>query len=376
MQVASEIKPDGSFERTLIYKEAKKNPAEPPEQGNPFGGMAGDDIPLEDMMILPAGPEWKVKRTETPSEATITYTRMVAANGTLTDDIGVRKDPPNPDGDVGTDAQAAPVVVEEAPKPAPKPATKPAPKPTPKPKSKPKSGKPESETALLLTAYRVQPPEAKPASKKTPVPLLSNTVTVREIDGGKLEYKEVIRWRGELPADMREPDAKLVDSLTKALPPSVSGDTPTIKKITYNLQRAIWQMIFGPGEPILPLLMMNTDLAEYRFKARLSKELDNALLTEFGNRMTAQERAAVIAQLRDTTFDDKIPDAKSGPPVSQESGKDMGAPISIFLRAKMPGKVLSTNGQVDPDTGEVLWTFYSWAPAMGEITLTAICEKP
>jgi hypothetical protein len=41
---------------------------------------------------------------------------------------------------------------------------------------------------------------------------------------------------------------------------------------------------------------------------------------------------------------------------------------------KVPGRVISSNGQVDELTGEVYWAMFPEAAVLKELTLTAICE--
>jgi hypothetical protein len=45
-----------------------------------------------------------------------------------------------------------------------------------------------------------------------------------------------------------------------------------------------------------------------------------------------------------------------------------------MIRVKLPGKVTETNGELDPDTNEVVWPLYPEAAAMGDVTLTATTD--
>lgn len=387
MQVASEVKPDGSLTRTLIYKEpAPPNPDGPPSSPSPFSGM-GMGNKLEDILILPTGPEWNITRNKRKDEVVITATRTIPAGSTIQDDIGVRKDTPEGASPFGpSPSDEAPPAPK--PKPAPTKPTTPTKKLVPAPKKKPgsgtKSGKPNASGSYYL-ARSLEPsslycaPEPPPAEKKAPEPLLSNTVTVREIAPGRLEYREVIRFRTPPPNDLKAPDPEMTNNIKKLLPPNLASDDKAVQAVTSDMQKAIWRLIFGPGDPILSTLIVNSDLAEYRLKSRLVNALDTSLKTHYAGRISDAERVALVTKMADELGEsgmNKTESATSKPPGSNTDLDGMGAPISLFMRVKMPGKVLSTNGDLDPITGEVTWVMYTWAAAIGEIELVTVCEKP
>ena len=43
---------------------------------------------------------------------------------------------------------------------------------------------------------------------------------------------------------------------------------------------------------------------------------------------------------------------------------------------RTPGRVVSSNGEVDEFTGEVYWALFPEGAALKDITLTAVCEVP
>ena len=47
---------------------------------------------------------------------------------------------------------------------------------------------------------------------------------------------------------------------------------------------------------------------------------------------------------------------------------------TLLIKAKLPGKLIQTNGEEDPATGEIVWGLFSQAPAAGDVVLTAVCE--
>lgn len=379
MNTYSEVKPDGTLVRTLTFKGGDKDAKPDPEGtgGSGDGMMAalggGPGIPIEAIAVIPSGPDWTVTRTKKQNEVTITATRTIPPGQTVTDDLALRAEPDpgvmgNPP---GSDIRTAP---EPASKPAAKPAAKPGSKPASKPGTKPKpksgGGKPgELHLALYATPVRQAPPGPKM--------MLSNTVTVREFEPGKLEYKEVIRWNGPRPKDTEIADPDMVEKLRKAMPPALAND-PGVPKVTLRAQKEIFTLILGPGDPLLPLLMFHQELAEYRMMSRVAGALNRALIAEYGDRLTEADRKNIAAQLMGDMTGSVTDKTKKPPSPGDDPSGGMGnsMPIAMLFRVKMPGKVISTNGQWDPETGEVIWPMYSMAPSMGDITLTAICEKP
>jgi hypothetical protein len=376
MNTYSEVKPDGTLVRTLTFKGGDKDAKPGPEgAGGPGDGMmaalgGGPGIPIEAIAVIPKGPDWTVTRTKKQNELTITATRTIPPGQTVTDDLALRAepDPSVMGGPPGGDIKVAP---EPAPKPATKPAAKPGTKPT-KPGTKPKTGggKPgELHLALYTAPLRQAPPPPKM--------MLSNTVTVREIEPGKLEYKEVIRWNGPKPKDMETADPEMVEKLRKAMPPALTND-PGVPRVTLRAQKELFTLILGPGDPLLPLLMFHQELAEYRMMSRVAGALHRALIAEYGDRLTEADRKKIAAVLMNDMTGSVTDKTKKPPSPGSDPSTDMSnsMPVAMLFRVKMPGKVISTNGQWDPETGEVIWPMYSLAPSMGDVTLTAICEKP
>lgn len=337
----TEVRPDGSLLRTVAFKGNSPEPKKGAE-GASGGEMSASFGPkLEDMLAVPKGAEWTIIRSRKDDELTITATRTVAAGQPVGDDLGIRS----------------------TPEPA---------KPTSNPPSagaKPVAGK--------------KPPAATAKPAPSPALLLSNTVTVRTLPSGRMEYREVIRWRGKKPNELETATPELAVALKKALPASIASDATVINRLGAAMQREMWSLIFGPGDPLLSLVLFHQDLAEFRIQKRLGQTVEKTLATELGNRMSETERKETVRKMVALMTDQGLNQVKSkanagpgGPPPSAEGGNDMGqsVPISMLFRVRMPGKVVATNGELDENTGEVVWAMYSMAPAAGDVTLTAECE--
>lgn len=300
MGTSTEVKPDGSFVRTVVYRGSA-----PSTDGFAMGPS------LEDIVAPPRTPGWKVTREKdpkTPTELVITATRGFAPGETLSDDLALR-----------------------------------APKKKDAPKNVP------------------------------PTVVLGNTLAVTKLPDGKLEYRETIRWRGTKPTELHQGDPEIIAALAGTLP---NLDKAGQARVAQRIQQGVWQALFGPGEPILGLLMTHPDLGEFKLKKRLGESVATALQAELGEKLSEGERRIAVQKLVTLiTADVKDRTKKqvnAGPGGSPDGSED--TLVALLIKAKLPGKLIQTNGEQDPVTGEVVWGFLSPAPAAGDLVLTAVCE--
>lgn len=225
---------------------------------------------------------------------------------------------------------------------------------------------------------------AAPAGKEQPAAgdglLIENTASVRSVGPNQMEYREVLHWRGPRPKELNAPDPEIQAVLKRALPPALASDTITLGKVQTALARDLWHVLFGPGDPILPILMLHPDLAEYRLHQQLQGAVRRALVDAYGDRLTPTQTDTAVAHIvadvaasMETRTQSHSPAAGLSGSDSPENSSDNTPPVALLLRVKMPGKVTATNGQIDPESGEVYWALYSEAPAIADVTLTATC---
>jgi hypothetical protein len=89
--------------------------------------------------------------------------------------------------------------------------------------------------------------------------------------------------------------------------------------------------------------------------------------------MTPAQRRDVTLKLIETSFSGakpSKPDPAAGPPASKGGG---GLTPLMFI-VKSPGKVISSNGEVDELTGEVYWALFPPAASLKPVVLTAVVE--
>ena len=200
---------------------------------------------------------------------------------------------------------------------------------------------------------------------------LANEVSVTRLTPRRFEYRETLRWTGPPPTGMSLKPQDLAD-LKAALPKALATDE-NARGIADKMGVLIMPVMFGPGDPLLAIGMLHPDLAAMRASQRIGSLMLKALEEQFGDRMTLAERRAVAMKLIETSFAQakpKAPDPAAGPP----SGKGGGELTPLMFIVKSPGKVISSNGEVDQLTGQVYWALFPPAAWLKPVVLTAVVE--
>ncbi len=202
-------------------------------------------------------------------------------------------------------------------------------------------------------------------------PALVNEVTVTRLTPRRFEYRETLRWTGPPPTDMKFKPADLAE-LKAALPKALATDE-NARGIADKMVGLIMPVMFGPGDPLLAIGLLHPDLAARRASQRIGSVLLKALEEQFGDKMTLAQRRAVAMKVIETSFAQakpKAPDPAAGPP-SNKGGAGL-TPLMFIL--KSPGKIISSNGEIDELTGEVYWALFPPAASLKPVVLTAVVE--
>lgn len=231
--------------------------------------------------------------------------------------------------------------------------------------------------------------------------LLWNEVSVRQIRPGVWQYREVLHWAGKplKQSDlMASQSTSLAREFQRALPPRLS--TPgNASDLSRSTTRAFAMLVLGPPRPLLPEAIPFTELALQQLMLRLGQQIDRALKAKFGAQITNSERYLTTRQVTLAMTEDwrreseaAFGSAGSGKkPAGKKPGRSKlwrpGAGgteppreqgdfsnVSMTFSLRVPGRVLETNGELNPYTGEIFWGLYPEASQLGDVVLSATTE--
>lgn len=281
-RITTEIKPDGSWVRTLALSgQVKKEGMQTPT--------------LEDTFVIPTGHGWKSRQENSGQDHSVILERLLAAGETIEDDLSI------------------------------------------------KGGEPGK---LIL----------------------ANKVTVSRLGPRRFEYRETLRWKGAPPEGFNftpEQTSHIVAALPKPLATEANARAIAEKSIAL-----VVPLLFGPDDPLLPLVLFHPDLAQRRMSQRMGASLLKVIEEQFGDKMQPAERREVVRKLIESSVTSTRP---SEPQADPSSSKNSGM-VPLMFVVKTPGRVVSSNGQVDEITGEVFWGLFPEAVYMKELVLTVVCE--
>jgi hypothetical protein len=201
-------------------------------------------------------------------------------------------------------------------------------------------------------------------------PMLVNEVSVTRLAPRRFEYKETLRWTGPSQGMTVKPED--LAALKAKLPKSLATDE-NARGLANKMTDLILPLMFGPGDPLLAMGLLHPDLAGKRASQRIGSQLVKALEEQFGDKMTPAERRQVALNLIEISVAQakpKQPDPSAGPP----SGDKGGGLTPLMFVVKSPGKIVSSNGEVDELAGEVFWALFPPAASLKPVVMTAVVE--
>jgi len=202
---------------------------------------------------------------------------------------------------------------------------------------------------------------------------LVNDVTVKRLAPHRFEYRETLSWKAPR-GDIGEIKPEQLDLIRAALPKPLATDA-NVHGLAARVSTLVVPLMFGPGDPLLALGLMHPDLAERRASQRIGTVMMKALEDQFGDKMSVDERKQTVRKVIAGSFASarpSQPDPSAGPP--DKSSSSGLTPLMFIL--KTPGRVVSSNGEMDEFTGEVFWALFPEAASLNDVTLTAVVETP
>jgi hypothetical protein len=201
---------------------------------------------------------------------------------------------------------------------------------------------------------------------------LVNEVKVTRLGPHRFEYRETLKYKGDRTKVLGNISAEDLGRIRSYLPKELATDA-NAKALAQKMTVLSVPMLFGPGDPLLAIGLMHPDLAMRRAGQRLGAVLLKALEQQFGDQLQPAQRRDIARQLIEETFTSsriKPPDPSAGPP-----SKDSGITPLMFT-VKTPGRVVSSNGELDELSGEVFWALFDEAATFNDVVLTAVVEVP
>ncbi|MFM9873241.1 MAG: hypothetical protein ACKVQS_07220 [Fimbriimonadaceae bacterium] len=187
---------------------------------------------------------------------------------------------------------------------------------------------------------------------------------------GYLNFEEKYSFVGEVDTAKREKELEeMREKLTANWMKGKLSDKDA-DELSTKMRSLALRIVFGPSEPILPLLLTSPKRFEREFKIRIFGELSSCFLGI--NEMDINEaKAQAKKMLAVLDAESQVPNPADGPPPSndsEEKGNENTYAISVSFKGPV---VKEQNGLIDPITDEVYWDFYSMAVEDGPIICRA-----
>jgi hypothetical protein len=233
----------------------------------------------------------------------------------------------------------------------------------------------EDKNNLVVTVTRDVPTGGSPLqditlwAKKGKV-MATSTVSVTKLSDGRIEYVETLHAVEPSAKSQKFMSTDLRAQIKKALPADAQK-TELIDKLTQNIMTNLAHALLGPPEPYLLNLAMNPDATARRINGiafatnvQAFKEALPAI-----SEAEASAMARTLVNLLNTEAVEQNKSAESGP----SSGPDNELTPLTFA-VSFPGKIVETNGLVDPMTGEVYWSLLPMTLEVGDVKLRLVVQ--
>jgi hypothetical protein len=207
----------------------------------------------------------------------------------------------------------------------------------------------------------------KPSGEK----VLEGVAESRRLDDGTIEYTETYTWVGKPSGDPPKPNPEFRAAAKAALAALELTDAQ-LDELETAAVRALHRAVFGPSEPLLMQLLTSPDMAARKMKTAAGLALIERAAPWAEGRMAPEELRAAVRVMVDAV-DSPVDPAKEAQEAGQPGEDEEAAPpVNLTVFVSGPGRVVETNGIVDPLTGEVYWSFFDLAAEIGPVVLKAV----
>ena len=201
--------------------------------------------------------------------------------------------------------------------------------------------------------------------------VLVGTVAAKRLDDGTIEYTETYQWVGKATGERPKPSPEFRAAAQTSLA-DLTLTPAQLDELETAAAKALHRAVFGPSDPLLMQLLTSPDLAARKMKTVAGLALIERARPWAEGKMTEEElRAAVRVMV--ATVDSPVDPAAEAQQAGQPGAEEEAAPpvnLTVFLTG--PGRIVDTNGIVDPLTGEVYWSFFDLAAEIEPVVLRAV----
>ena len=198
-----------------------------------------------------------------------------------------------------------------------------------------------------------------------------NQATVTQVAPNRFEYRETLRWKGDPTKILGKVKPEDLAKIKAKLPVELATDANAQALADKTAELSI-PLLFGPGDPLLAMGFLHPDLAVRRAGQRIGALMVKALEQQFGDKLSAAQRRDIASKMIQDTFSSATTTPNPPDPSSTTTNSSGFVPLIFIVKA--PGRVVSSNGEVDELTGEVFWGLFSEAAAFKDVVLTAVVE--
>jgi hypothetical protein len=182
---------------------------------------------------------------------------------------------------------------------------------------------------------------------------------------GLIVYTETWTWKGEIK-ESGTPIEKLQSVIDEKLSPWGVSESDR-KTIAASVRRKSWRALFGPGDPLLGILLTNPNQGVRKLNNIVAEAFLQAMEPISGK--SHAEKVAVVKEMVNG-LDTTGMTAPEPPAGEAEPNSDMM--VSILSRVKGPGQVVDHNGEMDILEDEVFWSMYLEASMVEPVVLKAV----
>ena len=200
---------------------------------------------------------------------------------------------------------------------------------------------------------------------------LKNFVTVRKLDGNRIEYYEKIVFTPGTEKAQKDVDSYIAEM--KKIMPAGKATDEDYKVMARKSGTALIRILMGPDDHLFGTLILNPDGAARRLRSKLGVIENKVLTDQLGDKMTQAERDDVIKKML-ATFDSSKFASQKPDPNSDQGSQSQADFVGMSVAVKLPGKIIETNGEIDGYTGEVFWDFASNSAETDVLELRAVCQ--